>query len=104
VTTWTVADLTDLLVRQGYRISPVAVNRTLHVTEYCCRRPRHDLPHRQDADAVAKHALQEAWIFTAMIQLMLHRLWPDDGFSDTLLGSLPFTRLVRDGQARRRSG
>lgn len=61
VTTWTVVDLTDLLARHGYVVCPATVNRTLHAMEYRYRRPRHDLTHRQDAEAVAsaKHALAE---------------------------------------------
>lgn len=59
VTIWTVADLHDLLQRQGYRVSPATVYRTLERLGYRYRRPRHDLHHRQDADAVAsaKHVL-----------------------------------------------
>jgi transposase len=34
VTTWTVADLTDLLGRQGYQISTATVYRTLHRLGY----------------------------------------------------------------------
>jgi hypothetical protein len=61
VMTWTVADLTDLLGRHGYAICPVTANRTLHAMGYRYRRSRHDLVHRQDAEAVgsAKHALAE---------------------------------------------
>jgi transposase len=61
VTTWTVADLTDLLGRRGYQVSTTTVYRTLHALGYRYRRPRHDLHHRQDADAVAsaKHVLAE---------------------------------------------
>lgn len=61
VTTWTVADLTDLLGRHGYQISSATVYRTLHRLGYGYRRPRHDLTHRQDADAVTstKHVLAE---------------------------------------------
>jgi transposase len=61
VTAWTVADLTDLLGRRGWVVSGATVNRTLHAMGYRYRRPRHDLTHRQDADAVAsaKHALAE---------------------------------------------
>lgn len=61
VTTWTVADLTDLLDRHGYQVSTATVYRTLHAMGYCYRRPRHDLRHRQDAEAVAsaKHVLAE---------------------------------------------
>ncbi len=61
VTVWTVADLTDLLGRHGWPVSTATVYRTLHAMGYCYRRPRHDLTHRQDADAVtsAKHVLSE---------------------------------------------
>jgi transposase len=61
VTTWTVADLTDLLGRHGWHVSTATVYRALHQLGYRYRRPRHDLTHRQDADAVAaaKHVLAE---------------------------------------------
>jgi transposase len=61
VTVWTVADLHDLLDRHGYRVSLPTVYRTLERLGYRYRRPRHDLTHRQDADAVtsAKHVLAE---------------------------------------------
>src|SRR5665811_2509634 len=61
VTTWTVADLTDLLVRRGYQVSTATVYRVLRTMGYRYRRPRHDLTHRQDAEAVAsaKHVLAE---------------------------------------------
>jgi transposase len=53
VTTWTVVDLTDLLARQGWPVHPVTVYRALRDLGYRYRRPRHDLTHRQDAEAVA---------------------------------------------------
>lgn len=61
VTTWTVADLTDLLGRHGYRVSTATVYRALHDMGYRYRRPRHDLTHHQDLEAVAaaKHVLAE---------------------------------------------
>jgi transposase len=61
VTVWTVADLTDLLGRHGYTVGPATVYRTLAALGYRYRRPRHDLRHRQDAEAVAsaKHVLAE---------------------------------------------
>jgi transposase len=61
VTTWTVADLTDLLGRRGWRVCPATVYRALQAMGYRYRRPRHDLTHRQDAEAVAsaKHVLAE---------------------------------------------
>lgn len=61
VTVWTVAALTDLLGRRGWAVSPATVYRTLAALGYRYRRPRHDLRHRQDAEAVAsaKHVLAE---------------------------------------------
>lgn len=61
VATWTVADLTDLLQRRGWSVSRHTVSRALRRLGYRYRRPRHDLTHRQDAEAVvsAKHALAE---------------------------------------------
>lgn len=60
VTTWTIVDLTDLLARRGWLVSPGTVNRTVHQLGYVHRRPRHDLRHRQDAEAVAsaQHVLE----------------------------------------------
>lgn len=59
VATWTIADLTDLLARHGWVVSALTVNRTVHALGFEHRRPRHDLRHRQDAEAVAsaKHTL-----------------------------------------------
>lgn len=61
VTTWTVADLTDLLEQRGWSVSRATVARTLQRLGYRYRRPRHDLTHRQDAAAVAsaQHVLRE---------------------------------------------
>lgn len=61
VTTWTVADLSDLLAQRGWAVSRATVSRALQRLGYRYRRPRHDLTHRQDAEAVAaaKHVLRE---------------------------------------------
>ncbi len=61
VTTWTVADLADLLAQRGWTVSRATVSRMLAAMGYRYRRPRHDLTHRQDAEAVtaAKHVLRE---------------------------------------------
>jgi len=56
VTTWTIADLTDLLRRKGWEVGITTVQRALHAEGYVYRRPRHDLAHRQDAEAVASAA------------------------------------------------
>lgn len=61
VTTWTVADLADLLEQRGWTVSRATVARTLQRMGYRYRRPRHDLTHRQDREAVAaaKQVLRE---------------------------------------------
>jgi transposase len=61
VTIWTVADLTDLLAQRGWTVSRATVARTLQHMGYRYRRPRHDLTHRQDREAVAaaQHVLRE---------------------------------------------
>jgi transposase len=61
VTTWTIADLTDLLARKGWSVCRATVFRTMWALGYRSRRPKHDLTHRQDpeAAAAAKHVLAE---------------------------------------------
>lgn len=53
VTAWTVADVTELLAQRGWPVHPITVSRTLQDMGYRYRRPRHDLTHRQDPEAVA---------------------------------------------------
>ena len=50
---WTLADLQDLLASNGWHVALTTVERHLHQLGYVYRRPRHDLSHRQNADAVA---------------------------------------------------
>lgn len=61
VATWGLVDLADLLRRYcGVVIGTEALSRHLKRRDYVYTRPRHDLTHRQDADAVesAKHTLR----------------------------------------------
>lgn len=51
--TWTLADLQDLLAREGWEVALTTVARTLHQLGYGYTPPKHDLQHRQDADSVA---------------------------------------------------
>lgn len=53
VATRTFADMTYLLVRLGWTVSPVAVHRTVHALGSVHPRPRHDLRRCLDAEAVA---------------------------------------------------
>ena len=60
VTIWSIRDLQALLQREhGVRVSVYTVHRAVQAMGYRYRRPRHDLTHRQDRDAVAaaKHVL-----------------------------------------------
>jgi transposase len=86
VTTWTIADLTDLLARHGWSVCRTTVFRTLWALGYRYRRPRHDLRHRQDADAVdsAKQVLKE---------LQKRGLLPDLDFALSMWMSATSTRI-----------
>jgi transposase len=54
VTLWTLRDLQALLLRErGITVSVCTLHRVVHALGYRYRRPRHDLRHRQDAEAVA---------------------------------------------------
>jgi transposase len=54
MTTWTLRDLQALLLRErGLRVSVCTLHRVAHALGDRYRRPRHDLRHRQDAQAVA---------------------------------------------------
>jgi putative transposase len=54
VTIWSIRDLRDVLGhRLGVRVCPTTVHRAVQRLGYRYRRPRHDLTHRQDAEAVA---------------------------------------------------
>jgi transposase len=53
VAVWSVRDLHALLARRGIAACPATVHRTIRAMGYRYRRPRHDLKHRQDAEAVA---------------------------------------------------
>jgi transposase len=54
VTVWTLCDLQTLLLRErGVQVSTATLYRVVHTLGYSYGRPRHDLRHRQDAEAVA---------------------------------------------------
>lgn len=54
VTIWSIRDLQALLQRErGVEVSVYTVHRAVHDLGFRYRRPRHDLTHRQDAQAVA---------------------------------------------------
>lgn len=60
MTIWSIRDLQALLVRErSITVSIDTVHRTVHELGFRSRRPRHDLTHRQDREAVAaaRHVL-----------------------------------------------
>jgi transposase len=61
MTIWSIRDLQALLVRErSVRVSVDTVHRAVRELGFRSRRPRHDLTHRQDREAVAaaKHVLE----------------------------------------------
>jgi transposase len=63
VTTWSIRDLQELLRQERHvEVSVYTVYRTVRGLGYRYRRPRHDLKHRQDAEAVASARQALAWL------------------------------------------
>ncbi len=63
VTVWSIRDLQALLRRErGVEVSVDTVHRAVHELGYRYRRPRHDLTHRQDAEAVASAKRVLEWL------------------------------------------
>ncbi|HLZ24743.1 MAG TPA: helix-turn-helix domain-containing protein [Ktedonobacterales bacterium] len=63
MTIWSIRDLQALLQRErGVVVSVYTVHRAVHDLGFCYRRPRHDLTHRQDAQAVAAAGRVLNWL------------------------------------------
>jgi transposase len=63
VTIWSIRDLRAVLaVHLGVRVCPATVHRAVQRLGYRYRRPRHDLKHRQDHEAVAATTEVLAWL------------------------------------------
>ena len=63
VTIWSIRDLQILLQRErGITVSICTLHRVVHALGYRYRRPRHDLRHRQDAEAVAAAKRVLTWL------------------------------------------
>ena len=63
VTVWTLDDLQTLLVREReVQVSRATLYRVAHTLGYRYRRPRHDLTHRQNAEAVATARRLLEWL------------------------------------------
>jgi transposase len=63
ITVWSIRDLRALLARErGVAVSAYTVHRAVHTLGYRYRRPRHDLTHRQDGEAVAAAEQVLRWL------------------------------------------
>jgi hypothetical protein len=63
VTIWSIRDLCEVLAhRLGVRVCTATVHRAVQRLGYRYRRPRHDLSHRQDQEAVAAAEQVLAWL------------------------------------------
>ena len=63
VAVWSIRDLREVLAaRLGVRVCATTVHRAVQRLGYRDRRPRHDLEHRQDHEAVAGAAEVLAWL------------------------------------------
>jgi transposase len=63
VTIWSIRDLREVLAhRLGVRVCTATVHRAVQRLGYRYRRPRHDLRHRQDHEAVAAAENVLAWL------------------------------------------
>jgi transposase len=73
VTIWTLCDLQTLLLREReVQVSVATLYRVVHTLGYRYRRPRHDLTHRQNAEAVATAGRVLTWLQKKQV------LSPDD--------------------------
>jgi len=97
VTVWSIRDLQALLARErGVEVSVYTVQRVVHDLGYRYRRPRHDLTHRQDAEAVASAKRVREWLPKKAL------LRPDDPIWSpwTSVKSIPTPTWHRSGGAR----
>ncbi len=63
MTIWSIRDLQALLQRERkVEVSVYTVHRVVQALGFCYRRPRHDLTHRQDAQAVAAAQRVLTWL------------------------------------------
>lgn len=97
VTVWSIRDLQALLHRErSVEVSVYTVHRAVHELGFRYRRPRHDLTHRQDAEAVAAAQRVLGWLQKKAL------LSPDDPIWSTWTSarSIPIPTWHRSGAAR----
>jgi transposase len=97
MTIWSIRDLQALLQRErGIEVSVYTVHRVVHELGFCYRRPRHDLTHRQDAQAVAAAGRVLDWLQKKQL------LSPEDSIWSTWMSAkfTPIPTWQRSGAAR----
>jgi transposase len=100
MTVWSIRDLQALLERErGLTVSVDTVHRAVHDLGFRSRRPRHDLTHRQDREAVAaaKHVLD--WLQKKQLLSPEDSIW-STWTRGTNAKSTPTRTWQRSGGAR----
>lgn len=96
-TTWTVQDLHELMVqRQAVKVSKDTIHRAILKLGYRYRRPKHDLKHRQDAEAVASAREALEWLKKTVPGVM-------EGFNSSLpmnVKSMPTPSWLKSGKRK----
>jgi transposase len=96
-TTWTVQDLHELMLqRQEVRVSKDTVHRAILKLGYRYRRPKHDLKHRQDAEAVASAKEALDWLKKTAPEVMQGFNWS----SRTNVKSMPTPSWLKSGKRK----
>lgn len=76
VTIWSIRDLRDVLAhRLGVRVCTATVHRAVQRLGYRYRRPRHDLTHRQDQEAVAAAEEVLTWLRKKAVTPPANYVW-----------------------------
>jgi transposase len=76
VTIWSIRDLREVLAqRLGLRVCTATVHRAVQRLGYRYRRPRHDLRHRQDLEAVAAAEHVLAWLQKKALAPPTNSVW-----------------------------
>jgi transposase len=76
VTIWSIRDLRAVLAqRLGVRVCTATVHRAVQRLGYRYRRPRHDLRHRQDLEAVAAAEQVLAWLRKKALAPPTNSIW-----------------------------
>jgi transposase len=103
VTTWTLCDLQTLLLRERQvQVSVATLYRVVHTLGYRYRRPRHDLTHRQNAEAVAGAKRLLEWLQKKQLLSPDDSIWSISWSISTNVKSMPI-RTWRKSGARRDS-